>query len=432
MTRFEPSSGAAIVRALIAFAMLGLAGAASRTALAGPNANGTLIVHENQTTDYTTDPNGPYCGTSGLASCGSAVSSATGTNEVIFHVFAAFPSNASPSLKKVAFGVSYPGGIQLVDYGLCGDSETSTSEWPDTGQGTVVQWGTAKTSTLVELYWFTAYNYFGNAPSASFCITAHPVAGGKFFDGSIPEVEDAIAAYGCFGFDTSGSNTCPSNLPTGACCFANGSCQVQTAAACATAGGSYSGDGTDCTPNDCAQPTGACCAADGSCQELTSSACTSAGGDYSGDGTDCTPNNCPQPSTGGCCHDNGSCTIVTQASCVGGDGTYQGDGTDCTPNPCPPAGACCIPPATCSLLTEDACTDANGAWAGDGTVCAAGLCDGATGACCLSAVCVVYTQDFCELQDDASYVGDGTDCDPTPCPTATRKQSWGQIKAQYR
>ncbi len=39
--------------------------------------------------------------------------------------------------------------------------------------------------------------------------------------------------------------------PTGACCFADESCVVDTAAGCAAAVGAYEGDGTSCTPNPC-------------------------------------------------------------------------------------------------------------------------------------------------------------------------------------
>jgi len=41
---------------------------------------------------------------------------------------------------------------------------------------------------------------------------------------------------------------------TGACCFTNGDCQELSLGDCATAGGIFSGDGTDCDPNPCPQP----------------------------------------------------------------------------------------------------------------------------------------------------------------------------------
>lgn len=42
-------------------------------------------------------------------------------------------------------------------------------------------------------------------------------------------------------------------------------------------------------------PVGACCMGDGSCTELSGPACDVAGGTWSGDGTTCSPNDCPQP-----------------------------------------------------------------------------------------------------------------------------------------
>jgi hypothetical protein len=80
--------------------------------------------------------------------------------------------------------------------------------------------------------------------------------------------------------------------------------------------------------------TGACCLGNGTCQELTASDCASAGGSYHGDGTVCSPSPCVAP-TGACCHTDGTCTTETAANCAAASGTYQGDNTSCTPNPCP-------------------------------------------------------------------------------------------------
>lgn len=81
-------------------------------------------------------------------------------------------------------------------------------------------------------------------------------------------------------------------------------------------------------------PTGACCAGDGTCTSETESDCMTAGGSYEGDGTTCTPNPCVIP-TGACCLNNGSCTNETEVSCGGIGGTYQGDGVACVANLCP-------------------------------------------------------------------------------------------------
>jgi hypothetical protein len=53
---------------------------------------------------------------------------------------------------------------------------------------------------------------------------------------------------------------------------------------------------TDFNP-PCGVAFGACCFSDGSCQEMTNLDCATAGGNFAGEGTNCTPNVCPQPCT---------------------------------------------------------------------------------------------------------------------------------------
>lgn len=81
--------------------------------------------------------------------------------------------------------------------------------------------------------------------------------------------------------------------------------------------------------------SGACCLPDGTCFETNSAGCSSAGGTYNGNGTDCTPNPCPQPS-GACCAPAGTCTFVTQASCTGAGGTWTSAGQTCAATYCSP------------------------------------------------------------------------------------------------
>lgn len=81
----------------------------------------------------------------------------------------------------------------------------------------------------------------------------------------------------------------------GACCMPDGSCTTEIASACATNGGSYQGDGSDCGTANCPQPEGACCMPDGLCNADTEADCDTAGGTYQGDGTDCGGVSCPQP-----------------------------------------------------------------------------------------------------------------------------------------
>jgi spore coat protein A, manganese oxidase len=209
------------------------------------------------------------------------------------------------------------------------------------------------------------------------------------------------------------------NLPTGACCFANGTCQVLTQSNCTAQGGMYQGNGTSCTPNPCPQPTGACCFANGTCQVLTQANCTAQSGTYQGNGTSCTPNPCPQP-TGACCFSNGTCQVLTQANCVAQAGVYAGNGVPCTPNPCiQPTGACCFGDGSCLVRTSTDCAAQGGTYQGNGTTCSPNPCPQPTGACCFAnGSCQVLTQSNCTAQG-GTYHGNGTSCTPNPCPQPT-------------
>ncbi len=122
--------------------------------------------------------------------------------------------------------------------------------------------------------------------------------------------------------------------------------------------------------------TGACCQGGGACSILSSSQCATAGGTYQGDGTTCSPTNPCSGPTGACCDSNGSCTVDSESACDGSGGTYSGNGTNCTPNQCPqPQGACCFPNGTCDLRTLDNCSGNFGSWNGANTSCAAAECE---------------------------------------------------------
>src|SRR6185503_11963391 len=69
----------------------------------------------------------------------------------------------------------------------------------------------------------------------------------------------------------------------------NETCSVQTAAACATAGGVWGGAGTACT-GSC---SGACCFPDGTCSVVTGLSCVlSSGATYFGNSTTCSAGPC--------------------------------------------------------------------------------------------------------------------------------------------
>ncbi|MCA9759228.1 MAG: hypothetical protein KDA27_25765 [Candidatus Eisenbacteria bacterium] len=257
------------------------------TALAGPNANGSLIVALADGVVYTTDIEN-YCGATGLQNCADASVSTAGDATVVIGILAAFPSVASPRLSGVTFGWTYDDNdVALAGYGPCGDFELATGGWPASGEGTAVTWGAAQTGTIVDVYWVAAANYYGNAQTLD--LIAHPSQGAMFADDDVPSNLDMIAALGSFGFDTEGTLPCPTDVAPGACCAADGSCEVVLREDCQ---GEFLGDGTDCDPNMCIQPAeGACCVGE-VCSIRTAMSCDENGGNYQGDDTVCDPNPC--------------------------------------------------------------------------------------------------------------------------------------------
>ncbi len=86
------------------------------------------------------------------------------------------------------------------------------------------------------------------------------------------------------------------------------------------------------TFNGTSDPTGGCCIGL-ACAVLTDAQCTAMGGSYLGDGSDCTNDPCSLEAMGYCCI-SGSCQILPEIDCDAADGIYGGDGTDCSGDPC--------------------------------------------------------------------------------------------------
>jgi hypothetical protein len=83
-----------------------------------------------------------------------------------------------------------------------------------------------------------------------------------------------------------------------ACCLSDGSCLAATPTECATAGGIYQGNASDCVTTSCPQPQGACCLpAPGGCRYVPQADCGTLGGTYMGNATTC-PTTPPCPGTG--------------------------------------------------------------------------------------------------------------------------------------
>lgn len=238
-----------------------------------------------------------------------------------------------------------------------------------------------------------------------------------FTDGTcIVETEaECNSASGSYQGDSVGCTPNPCPQPTGACCFSDGSCSVETPGDCSSMSGTYQGDGASCSPNPCPQPTGACCFSDGSCSVETAGDCSTMSGTYQGDGAGCSPNPCPQP-TGACCFSDGACAELTAADCGNSSGIYQGDGVGCTPNPCPqPTGACCFSDGSCTEDTSAGCSSSGGTYQGNGVTCASDPCPQPTGSCCTAGSCAEASEDDC-VNGGGEYLGDDTTCAVTGCP----------------
>lgn len=85
-------------------------------------------------------------------------------------------------------------------------------------------------------------------------------------------------------------------------------------------------------------PTGACCYPDGSCAVTTAAYCSATGGTYQGDTVPCEDVECPVSETGACCEDDCNCTVTTRDDCPG----LWLPGADCDPNPCPSGWYCSL------------------------------------------------------------------------------------------
>ncbi len=265
------------------------------------------------------------------------------------------------------------------------------------------------------------------------------------------------ASTACAGTVAADLDSCIPNLcsePTGACCFADASCDsaADTAARCEAVGGRFE-QGSDCTA---CPGLGACCRPNETCEDLmTLDECNFAGGGFS-PGETCTSLTTPCPQRraccmpddglcyfiledhcldiagipqeeftvcssfmcqGACCSAQGVCTIKSGAACATLPGSYLGLDPDakCHPDITCPTGACCTETG-CQMLTEDGCTWAEGIYSGNGIACDSpqSVCPGAC--CAADGTCTQDSYDSCTIAG-GTYRGVDTTCDTGTCPT---------------
>lgn len=196
-------------------AFLVLCGVATPT-LAGKNAGGALIVHTNDAYTYSS---GTACTTPYAipTSCEEAITRSDKSEGTVAWFLAAFPDTSNPAVTVVYFGVDYddanldPGSA----YRLCGPPgsfEVPDDDWPYTGRGNSIAFGTPVT----QLHVFPVYviRIDGGQAGSYFRTRNNPTGGyAAFVDDSDPPCEDAILRFGQLSWFGQGWNECPGSEP---------------------------------------------------------------------------------------------------------------------------------------------------------------------------------------------------------------------------
>ena len=192
---------------------------------------------------------------------------------------------------------------------------------------------------------------------------------------------------------------------------------LRSEADCATQGGTFEGQGSDCQDVLCEPAFGACCLDDGSCvDEVTEDDCELEFGGIYHAGFGCKDVSCDVFAPfGACCFAQAPCEVTTRRTCHQLGGAFLGQTTDCTR--CGDTGACCWAKG-CVFETAVLCVDGfSGCFRGPDTTCQTVECF-TTGACCFDfgKECVpCFPENEC-IAAGGVFAGEGTDC---PCVSNT-------------
>jgi hypothetical protein len=301
------------------------------SAQAGPNSNGAIIVHTNDSYTYnsltvcTTTLGQP-------ANCAAAITTTSKATAAVVWFMAAFLPTASPAVASVYFGINFDDvnldpSTKFAPCGPGGTVEAPDTGWPGNAAGNSVGLGSPVVgNTLFRFYYFKVDEFLGSA-GPFLCSAVNPTGGfAAFYDNGFPPAQDDITSFGCVRWYAAGQNNCPQVQASGACCLPDGSCTVTAQIDCA-APGIWHSEWTTCTPiNPCPQPQAACCATNGSCT-ITAQAACAAPSVWHADWPSCDANPCPQPPLP-------APTLLTPAdaaNCVAINGTVDwSDVTDAT------------------------------------------------------------------------------------------------------
>lgn len=272
----------------LALLLIAATGLPAAPALAGPNEEGSLILHIEPDLVYTTTSSRNWCDYSTLRDCTQANVYAPGDDQVVvIFLMAAFPLYDSPRVKGLQFGIDYTCPAPISS-GHCGEDvvEVSDFSWPAPFTGTAIAYDSVVTDRLFVVYWFATYAYDGT----TFSVIDHPGQGeASFGNDTIPVIQDRVEGFGKVGFGVAGENPCLEGVSLGACCLQTGACTVTTLGACDVQDGTYLGDDTVCDTFSC---TGACCVDQDCFADMTVTECEREGGDFQGPGTTCRQISC--------------------------------------------------------------------------------------------------------------------------------------------
>jgi hypothetical protein len=384
------------LRSLLVLAVFALA---SAPATAGPNANGAILVHTNDSYDYLS---ATACTTSlGLPSgCASATTRTDRPAGTVVWFLAYFLPTANPVVSAVYFGIDFDENSlgPITEFSACGPAgglEISDAGWPANGAGNTIGFGTPiRGETLFAFYSFRVDDRSGGPPSSPYLCSAINPSGryAAFIDDRFPPARDDIFLFGCVKWYGNGHNDCPGIvLPRGACCLIAGECLFIEQIPCEQHAGQISWTvNTPCAPqNPCPQPRACCDLETGACEVVLWDVCLPPRVVY---WTDCAPSN-PCPPKGACCEpETGNCTYVLEWECT--NSVFWHPDWNCDVDVCPrqPMGACCAPNGDCAYVALEDCRRPH----------------------------VWHHEWF---------------CNPNPCPAPvepTEETTWGRIKAIYR
>ncbi|MBD3162917.1 MAG: hypothetical protein GF346_10930 [Candidatus Eisenbacteria bacterium] len=201
---------------LLTLCILALAAA---PAVAGKNAGGAMIVHTQNSEQYTgiMAPCGATYDQYAPASCEEAVTQAdigSSSQRQLLWYLAAFHPDADPGVTVVYFGHNHnfpPGEGWLDTWNFCGPDgtlEVADPGWPEeVTAGNSVAFGSPIVDEhLFPFYWFGAYGFEG----AFMATGANPTGGyAGFVSDDNPGVLDEIDKFGTLRFYEPGENECP-------------------------------------------------------------------------------------------------------------------------------------------------------------------------------------------------------------------------------